>query len=118
MKSQIREVNNHGVHYQALAFVCPGCALSGGGSGLHLLPVNTTATSPSWNFDGNLDSPTLHPSVLTGRGTSFVCHSFLENGIFRFLGDCTHKYVNQHIPMPDLPDWFINETKNRNDESD
>ncbi len=111
MKSQIRNVNDHGNVYQALAFMCPGC-MEFQGSGLHLLPVNSTTKSPSWNWDGNLEKPTLSPSILTGRGSEKICHSFLEAGVFRFLSDCTHSLVNRLVEIPDLPDWFIEESNN------
>lgn len=110
MKSQIRHVldKKNEVEYDALAFWCPGCEEMCG-SGLHLLPVNTDKHSPAWTWDGNLEAPTLSPSILTGRDTPRICHSFLKNGIFEFLSDCTHKFANQHIPIPDLPDWFTKE---------
>lgn len=106
MKSTIRVIDDHGVRYQALAFVCPGC-----NNDLHLLPVNTTEHSPSWEWDGNLEAPTLFPSIKTEWGNEttgiHVCHSFLRAGVFEYLSDCTHQYANQHIPLPDLPDWFF-----------
>lgn len=76
-----------------------------------MLAVNTNIYSPSWTWDGNLEAPTLSPSILTGKGTDKICHSYLKEGIFQFLGDCNHSLVNQHVPMPDLPDWFIKEGK-------
>lgn len=112
MKSMLIQVDDHGIIYQALKFVCPGCATSpSGATGLHILPVNTEETSPSWDFDGNLDAPTITPSILTrtGRDNAFVCHSFLKNGIFEFLNDCTHELVGKKVPIPDLPDWVVNE---------
>lgn len=115
MKSMVRHIDDHGVKYNGLAFVCPGCALDGS-SGLHMLPVNTTEHSPAWTFDGNLEAPTLSPSILTHHETSdtdsrptFVCHSFLRAGVFEYLSDCTHALAGQHVPMPDLPDWFTDD---------
>lgn len=110
MRSQLRTVDDHGAIYTCLAFVCPGCIDDGGGSGLHMLPVNTTEASPAWDWDGNLDAPTISPSILTGRDTNKVCHSFLKAGVFEFLGDCTHSLAGQHVPMPDLPDWAVRES--------
>lgn len=114
MKAQIRNIDNHGVHYQALAFVCPGCKESGG-EGVHMLPVNTTEHSPSWDWDGNIEAPTLSPSILT-RTQPYVegvpqgvCHSFLRNGVFAFLSDCTHSLADSLVPMPELPEWFTKE---------
>ncbi len=114
MKAQIRHINDHGLLYDALAFICPGCQLMHTqGSGLHLLPVNSTGKKPSWSWDGNLYRPTLTPSILTGKGTDKICHSFLRGGVFEFLSDCTHELAGQHVDMPDLPDWFIKETIER-----
>lgn len=109
MKAQLRHVLDHGVEYDVLAFVCPGC-MGDGGSGLHLLPVNTAQHSPSWTWDGNLDAPTLEPSILTHWG-GMICHAYLRGGVFQYLGDCTHKFAGQHVPMPQLPLWFIEETE-------
>jgi hypothetical protein len=111
MKSMIRKVDDHGVHYDALMFVCPGCkAFNDGGSGLHILPVNTDKKSPAWTWDGNIDRPTISPSILTGKDTDKICHSFLVGGIFQFLSDCTHSLAGQHVEIPDLPDWVLGDT--------
>lgn len=109
MKSMIVRVDDHNVSYDVLAFVCPGCTELDGGTGLHMLPINTDQKKPAWTWDGDLEKPTLTPSILTGKTTSMVCHSFLKEGIFQFLGDCTHSFKNQYIEIPDLPDWFIEE---------
>lgn len=106
MKAQLVPVNDHGVKYDCLAFCCPGCALDDH-SGLHMLAVNTTEHSPSWTWDGNLEAPTISPSILTTWLETFRCHSFLEAGVFRFLEDSTHALSGQSVPMPDLPDWFV-----------
>ena len=79
-----------------------------------MLPVNTDLKSPAWTWDGNLEAPTLSPSILThtepyvdGKGTG-ICHSFISAGIVEFLGDCTHSLAGQKVPLPELPDWFVN----------
>lgn len=103
------------VKYQALAFWCPGCQelMGNGHSGLHMLPVHTSAgrspKTPAWEFDGNLDAPTLSPSVLTRYDAGKVCHSYVKKGVIEFLGDCTHSLAGQHVPLPPLPDWFVRE---------
>lgn len=105
MNSQLRRITDvSGKHlYDALAFLCPGCAEMGG-SGLHLLPVTPNEGRASWQWDGNLEAPTVSPSILT-RYSEGVCHSFLRAGVFEFLGDCTHSLAGQKVPMPDLGDW-------------
>lgn len=105
----VRPVDDHGNVYSALAFVCPGCALMpGGGSGLHMLPVNSPNKSPQWDWDGNLAAPSLSPSILTRGADSHRCHSFLRGGVFEFLTDSTHPLAGQSVPLPPLPDWMVN----------
>jgi len=60
-----------------LLYVCPcGCGQVGA---LHFKPD----PSPSWDFDGNLDEPTLHPSVhhLINKETHY--HGWLIKGIWK-----------------------------------
>ena len=124
MKASLHHVDDHGVKYDALMFVCPGCEtpytlLDGTEhtpSGLHMLPVNVMGDlqihRPSWTWDGNLELPTVASSILSkiqpydenGQPLG-VCHSFLKAGVFEFLSDCTHPLAGQFVPMPDLPEW-------------
>lgn len=107
--AQIRTIDDHGRTYEALAFVCPGCE-SMGGTGLHILPVAGDVNGkPQWSFDGNLDAPTLSPSILTRYGEDGVCHSFMRAGRIEFLSDCTHDLVGQTVDLPPLPGWFVGE---------
>ena len=57
----------------------------------------------TWDFDGNYDSPTFSPSMLSNSGQSDpdrpLCHSFLQQGQWHFLGDCTHDLAGQTVPM-------------------
>jgi hypothetical protein len=120
VKASLRHVDDHGVRYDALMFMCPGCAtpytLIDGTehtpSGIHMLPVNSSAKSPQWTWDGNLEAPTLSPSILSHihpyddqSRPQGVCHSFLVAGVLQFLGDCTHPLAGQNVPLPDLPGW-------------
>ena len=98
-KTSLRRVEG----YQALAFICPGCR--DWTSGLHLLPVNTTEKTPSWDWNGDLEKPTLSPSIHT-RYSDQVCHSFLRDGVFEFLSDSTHSLSGQKVEIPELGDWF------------
>ena len=106
--ARLRPVNANGVLYDCLQFWCPGCErVDPDGyrrGGLHMLPVNTTATSPSWDWDGNLEAPTLAPSILS-RYDGFVCHSFIRGGMVEFLSDCTHALAGQTVPLGELPEW-------------
>lgn len=109
MKAALGTVDDHGLVYQALMFVCPGCKAGGpeGYDGLHMLPVNAPKglEKPSWEFNGNLEAPTLSPSILSKNGYVERCHSFLRDGVFEFLTDSTHPLSGQKVPIPDLPKW-------------
>lgn len=109
MKSTLRQVKNGDITYDALMFVCPGCVAGGpnGYEGVHILPVNAENDigSPSWSWNGDLEKPTLSPSILS-QGYS-RCHSFLRDGVFEFLNDCDHSLAGKKVEIPDLPDWAI-----------
>lgn len=107
MKTQLTSVDDHGIIYTALKFSCPGCQeLTGFGNGIHMVPVNTTEKSPSWDWNGDLERPTLSPSILT-RHHNGICHSFLKDGVFEYLNDCEHSFAGLFVPIPDLPEWFV-----------
>lgn len=106
MKSMLRVVEDKGISYTALMFVCPGCALDGT-SGLHLLPVNTTNVSPAWKWNGDYDNPTIEPSILTRGANDKQCHAYLKDGWFDFLADCSHGLKGCKVPIGELPDWVL-----------
>lgn len=83
-----------------IAFWCPGCNES------HAVCTHGDhAKGPLWNWDGNIDAPTLSPSIRVrhGRQRAEVCHSFVRAGMIEFLGDCTHALAGQTVPLPDWP---------------
>ena len=57
----------------------------------------------SWNYD--VDEPTFRPSVLSKAswaGKPWLCHSYITNGVVKFLGDCTHNNKNKSMPLKDV----------------
>lgn len=71
-------------------FFCPGCRC---GHGFN----NTT-----WQFNGDLDRPTLSPSYVTSwnhEGVEHRCHSFVRDGHIQFLDDSTHALKGQTVPL-------------------
>lgn len=79
-----------------LAYLCPGCRMS------HEL--NLGPDKPNWQWDGNAEAPTLHPSVninmaATVTSKSFVCHSWVRNGMIEFLNDSTHALAGKTVPL-------------------
>jgi hypothetical protein len=82
----------------------------------------------TWQFNGNVSSPTFSPSVkitgvqtvvdengqwtgewvrgADGRALPYCCHYILTNGVINFCGDCTHSMAGQQIPLPTLPKFY------------
>lgn len=106
MKTKLKTVLVRDKVQFKLLFVCPGCMEIMGSNGLHFLTVNSPHIKPSWEYDGNVNEPTLSPSILTyGRTKDIRCHSFLRKGVFEFLNDSTHSMAGQQIELPELPTW-------------
>ncbi len=63
----------------------------------------------TWTFNDDTDKPTFTPSILGEivftDGRRHVCHSYVTDGVWNYLGDCTHNLAGQSVPLPDLPDW-------------
>lgn len=93
---------------------CPACEC------LHHIQTDKSE-NPCWDFNGDLDAPTVSPSVRVG-GTipitdeehkkimsgepfepkSLVCHFFIRNGQIEFCSDSTHKLAGKTV---EIPDW-------------
>lgn len=105
VSSTMRKVQGGFAHW------CPGC------EEMHILP-------DSWNFNGNLESPSFTPSFkhegiqrvfqggnwtgewkrdANGNVIPVMCHYVLTNGRLEFQSDCTHSLANQTVPLPPLP---------------
>ena len=81
-----------GRHLLALAAHCPACDEE------HVFRLGV------WGFNGDYEKPTFDGSMLF-VGPEMVCHSFLENGEWRFLADCTHALAGQTVPMVRIKSW-------------
>ena len=64
-----------------------------------------------WSWNGDMDNLTIKPSILVryGRDGKRRCHSFISDGVWEFLSDCTHTLAGQKVPMVDLPEWAQDE---------
>lgn len=107
-----------------LAFWCPGC------DSAHVIGYGPG----HWTWDGNLDLPTITPSVLVYSRQALInedlpmpelvapenvrttprCHSFVTAGQIQFLGDSTHALAGQTVP---LPEWETRPTTSEGTES-
>lgn len=90
-----------GETYDVLIFFCPGCGLE------HPYTINSK-TRPNWNWNGDLEKPTLTPSLLCNPSyPEHRCHLSLTDGIINYYDDCFHKLKNQQIPLVELSDDWI-----------
>lgn len=113
----VKRINDHGDIYHGIFVWCPGCEVTDFDGfkhgGLNLLPVSGNKKKrPTWTWNKDLVNVTLSPSILTkmGKGRkSYRCHSYLQNGVWRFLKDSTHALAGQEVPMVLLPEWVYKE---------
>ena len=84
---------------------CPGC-----NDAHQLWVVDPDKPAPvvavTWQWNGDLDSPTFQPSLLTQAGPGTRCHSYIRDGVWEFLGDCEHALVSTHVPCVELPEYL------------
>lgn len=91
-------------------FICPACDET------HQVGIDSP-TTVIWDYNDDTSLPTFSPSILVrgiipptdkelDEGTFVrkprVCHSFIENGMIRYLDDCTHKLSGQTVELPDF----------------
>ena len=95
---------------------CPGC------DSLHPFTIEAPGgpdgdrlnSGITWEWDGNLESPTFSPSLLcnnphTRNPAWGACHSFLRAGRWEFLSDSAHRLAGQTVDMVPLPDFYARE---------
>jgi hypothetical protein len=75
--------------------------------GEHTVPF--FGAGPAWQLDGDLERPTLSPSLLVSYDYGedhqrYVCHSFVSNGRIQYLADCTHPLAGQTVDLQDIPE--------------
>jgi hypothetical protein len=95
-----------------VSFRCPGCG------DVHRVPVSG---ENAWSFNGDVDRPTLSPSILVRAGhhaphwkqgdncwcgkdygfSCYVCHSFVRDGKIEFCADSTHALAGKTVDLVD-----------------
>lgn len=87
-----------------LLFHCPGCGF------LHAYRVKHDEYSkkhnhPVWKWEGDLDNPTLSPSLLHHKSNDYPrCHLFVRGGQIVYCGDCEHELAGKTVDMEDRYD--------------
>lgn len=92
------------IHGERIGFYCPGC------ESMHWFRAKSEHFPEGWDFDGDLELPTVQPSILVTWGDSQPirrCHLYLERGQLKFLSDCTHELAGQTVPLPDIPEGWL-----------
>jgi hypothetical protein len=77
-------------------FWCPGCKCH------HYFTVGVP-NWPSWQFNGNLEKPTVEPSIFCDPHGDRKCHLFIRDGMIQYGADCWHELKGQTIPLPEIP---------------
>lgn len=100
MAIKIHNFASDGHKTKVLAFHCPGCGYD---HAFTVGPQNETGEErPRWTWNGSFEAPTFSPSLLCNKDTPDVrCHSFVEEGKIRFLGDCWHALKDTTVALPD-----------------
>lgn len=81
-----------------LWFWCAGCETH------HAVTVRAYPSMPGpvWQWDQNLEAPTVSPSIRVDLGDGRVCHSFVRAGRFEYCADSTHALAGQSVPLEPL----------------
>ena len=71
-------------------FMCKGCGYS------HVFSTKIH------QFNGDMEKPTLHPSMLCNFSPDRICHSWIKEGKIQYLNDCWHELKGQTIELEDI----------------
>lgn len=103
LSSKLRSIGDD-TYGHAIGFYCPGC------KDLHVLyhTQGTSQIGPVWTWDGNVDKPTVSPSVRLFRRDRkgfeiTACHFFLKSGYIEYCNDCDHSLSGKTVELPDWP---------------
>lgn len=79
--------------FHTIMLWCPAC------DRMHYVDPRT------WAVSGEGQKFTVSPSILTwATANSPRCHAFLTEGVWRYLGDCTHQYSDTTMAMVEIPE--------------
>jgi len=89
-----------------LKFYCLGC------KDHHWVNV-AKDKGPNWHWNQSLTKPTITPSILVSSSWGEqheikICHSYVTDGKWNYLSDCTHALKDKTVDMidPDTPaEW-------------
>lgn len=103
------------VYNGRLYYYCPGCEHS------HSVCIDgTNPAGKNWSFDGNLEAPTIEPSVrsfmpahsrtVDGQTKQYaektICHHFLRGGVIQYLDDSGGHQLRGFVDLPHYPSGY------------
>jgi hypothetical protein len=98
------------LHNGKIYYGCQACKDNPIFRGVHDVPVEGPN---AWGYNGDLDHPTLTPSVRTGylrsdddASMAGICHHFLRDGCIQYCSDSTH---GRSDSAPILPVQIVGE---------
>ncbi|WP_345971550.1 DUF6527 family protein [Sulfurimonas sp. HSL1-6] len=68
------------------------------------------ADTGNWSWNGDTEKPTLKPSVLLGpvpwgpEMKIYRSHSFINDGMVKYLDDCSHDLKGQTVELLEVDD--------------
>lgn len=98
---EIANINEHPGSADIMIF-CPGCKCGHG-----IWTTKRNGNECIWEFNGNLEKPTVSPSLLVHgfneiTNKEYRCHSFIKDGKIQFLNDCSHELKGQTVDLPEF----------------
>jgi hypothetical protein len=90
----VKYEHNGKVHHEQYLYWCEGCGYE------HAFALHENGGHHS--FNGDLDNPTVSPSLVQNFTPGKMCHSFIRDGKIQYLGDCWHHLKGQTIELPDV----------------
>lgn len=90
---QVPEIAN-----DAYAFWCGGCGMH------HVIRTDENIKSHH-KFNNNIEHPTIEPSIkveIPHPEGNHICHSYITNGIIKYLNDCTHHLKGKELDLPNI----------------
>jgi len=73
--------------------------------GNHILPVmigGRREGTPNWTWNGDVERPTLRPSILSTAGEGTRTHVWVSNGMVQFLPDTAHDLAGKTLELLDV----------------
>lgn len=108
MGRKLWTANHNDPEHEEYMFICPGCktghryVVKWGQKEIEDMKRLGYGT-PTWQFNGDLESPTFTPSLLYHKSdVQPLCHIYMTNGKIQFLSDCTHELAGQTVDLADI----------------